>query len=115
MIGFERQRQMFAAQFEPEGEGFTYRKHSVGDPIRVSAAERTRYVAAFERFTRRGFWAMVAGALVVLAGLVAYSFTTGTQVPDVVFYVAFGAMFAVYIVAYQRVWNMPSRELRDRL
>lgn len=114
MIGFERQRQMFAAQFEPQGEGFTYRKHSVGEPIRVSAAERDRYVAAFEQFTRRGFWAMVAGALVVLACLVAYSFTTGTQVPDAVFYAAFGAMFVVYIIAYQRVWNVPSRELRDR-
>ena len=113
MIGFERQRQMFAAQFEPQGEGFVYRKHSVGEPIRVSAVERARYIAAFERFTRQGFWAMVAGAMAVLAGLVAYSFTTGTQVPDMVFYAAFGAMFTVYIVGYLRVWNLPMRELRD--
>ena len=113
MIGFERQRQMFAAQFESQGEGFVYRKHSVGEPIPVSAVQRNRYVAAFETFTRRGFWAMVAGALVVLASLVAYSFTTGIQVPDMVFYAAFGAMFVVYIVAYQRVWNLPMRELRD--
>jgi hypothetical protein len=113
MLGFERQRQMFAAQFEPAGEGYTYRKHSVGDPVRVSAADRARYVAAFEKFTRQGFWAMVAGALGVLAGLLAYSFATGSQVPDIVFYAAFGAMFVVYIVGYQRAWNLPSRELRE--
>jgi len=112
MIGFERQRQMFAAQFEPRGAGFVYRRHSVGEPIPVSAVQRNRYVAAFEKFTRQGFWAMVAGALIMLAGLVAYSFATGTQVPDRVFYVAFGAMVVVYVIAYQRVWNLPMRELR---
>lgn len=114
MIGLERQRQMFAAQFEPEGEGFVYRKHSIGDPIRVSATDRDRFVAAFETFTRQGFWAFVAVALLLLAGLVAYSFATGTQVSDMVFYVAFGAMFAIYIVYYQRAWNRPVRELRGR-
>ena len=114
MIGFERQRKMFAAQFEPRGDGFVYRKHAVGEPIEVSAAERDRYIAAFEKFTRQGFWAIVACASLLLAALVAYSFTTGTQVPDAVFYVAFAAMFAVYVVGYQRAWNLPSRELRDR-
>jgi phosphotransferase system glucose/maltose/N-acetylglucosamine-specific IIC component len=114
MIGFERQRQMFAAQFEPHGNGFVYRKHSVGEPIQVSAADRDRYVAGFETFTRQGFWAIVAAAVVLLAALVAYSFTTGTQVPDAVFYIAFGAMFAVYAIGYQRVWNLPARELNGR-
>jgi len=114
MIGFERQRQMFAAQFEPHGDGFAYRKHSVGEPIQVSAADRDRYVAAFEKFTRKGFWSIVTAALVLLAALVAYSFATGSQVPDIIFYAAFGAMFAVYVVGYQRVWNLPSRELNGR-
>ena len=114
MIGFERQRQMFAAQFEPRGEVFVYRKHSVGNPIEVSAAERDRYIAAFEKFTRQGFLSIVAAAVVLLAALVAYSFTTGTQVPDIIFYAAFGAMLAVYVVGYQRAWNLPLRELSGR-
>src|ERR1700681_1582256 len=112
MIGFERQRQMFAAQFEPEGEGYIYRTHTVGEPIPVSAADRDRYVANFERFTRQGFWAILIAAILLLAGLVAYSFVTKTQVPDLVFYVAFGGMFAVYIVGYQRAWNLPVRDRR---
>jgi len=114
MIGFERQRQMFAAQFEPRGDGFVYRKHTVGEPIEVSAAQRDRYIAAFEKFTRQGFWAIVACASLLLAVLVAYSFTTGTEVPDTVFYAAFAVMFAVYVVGYQRAWNLPSRELNGR-
>lgn len=114
MIGFERQRQMFAAQFEPQGDGFIYRKHTVGDPVRVSTAERDRYVAGFEAFTRKGFWGSVIAAAVLLAALVAYSFSTGTEVPDIVFYGAFAVMIGVYAVAYQRAWNLPARELTGR-
>lgn len=114
MIGFERQRQMFAAQFEQQGDGFLYRKHSVGEPVRVSAADRDRYVAGFEAFTRKGFWGSVIAAAVLLTALVAYSFSTGTEVPDMVFYAAFAVMIAVYVVAYQRAWNLPSRELTGR-
>lgn len=112
MVGFKRQQQMFAAQFEADGGAYIYRSHTVGDPIRVSAADRDRYVANFEKFTRRGFWGAVIAAAVLLAGLVAYSFTTGTEVPDVVFYAAFGGMIVVYIMGYQRAWNLPARELR---
>ena len=114
MIGFERQRQMFAAQFEREGDGYIYRNHTVGEPIPMTASDRDRYVANFERFTRQGFRATLIAAILLLAGLVAYSFATGTQVPDLVFYVAFGGMFAIYIVGYQRAWNLPARELRGR-
>jgi hypothetical protein len=114
MIGFEKQRQMFAAQFEPRGDGFLYRKHSVGEPIAVSAAERERYVNAFETFTRTGFWSAVVLALLLLAIFVAYSFITGDQVPDMIFYAAFGAMIVVYFIAHQRAWNLPARELRGR-
>ena len=114
MIGFERQRQMFAAQFEPAGDGYIYRNHTVGDPIRVSAADRDRYVANFERFTRQGFRATLIAAIVLLAGLVAYSFATGTQVPDLVFYVAFGGMFVLYGAGHLRAWNLPLREAKGR-
>jgi hypothetical protein len=112
MVGFKRQRQMFAAQFEADGGGYIYRSHTVGEPIRVSAVDRDRYVANFERFTRQGFWGAVVAAALLLAALVAYSFTTGTEVPDLVFYAAFGGMIVVYVVGYQRAWNLPARELR---
>lgn len=117
MIGFggmERQRKMFAAQFQPDGVGFLYRKHSIGEPIPVSAAERERYIAAFTKFIRTGFWTMLAGGGVLLAGFVAYSFTTRNEVPDSISFSAFGVMVAVYMAAYLHAWNLPARELRQR-
>lgn len=112
--GFERQRRMFAAQFEADGVGFLYRNHTIGEPIPVSAAERERYVAGFVRFTRYGFWAMIAGAVLLLAAFLLYSMTTRTEVPDAVSWSAFGLMVIGYMVAYSRAWNFPARDLRQR-
>ncbi|MBV8114511.1 MAG: hypothetical protein JO300_07195 [Silvibacterium sp.] len=117
MIGFggmERQRKMFAAQFQPDGVGFLYRRHTVGEPIPVSAAEKEHYIAAFTKFIRFGFWTMLTGGAVLLAGFVAYSFMTKTEVPDSVSFSAFGVMVAIYMAAYLHAWNLPARELRRR-
>ena len=111
---FERQRRIFAAQFEPRGEGFLYRNHTIGQPIPVSAAERDRYVAGFAKFTRHGFWAMLAGAMALLAAFILYSTITKAEVPDAIMFGAFGAMFVLYMAAYLRAWNLPARELRGR-
>ncbi len=53
---FDRVRQMFADQFEPDAQGFVYRKSMKGAPIRVSAVERDRYIATFNRYTRYASW-----------------------------------------------------------
>lgn len=114
MIGFDRQRQMFAAQFQPDGVGFIYRNHTIGEPIPISAAQRDRYVAAFGKFTRNGFWAMIGGAVLLLAAFLIYSTMTKSEVPDAISWSAFGAMVIVYMVAYLRAWNFPARDLRRR-
>jgi hypothetical protein len=114
MIGFDRQRQMFAAQFQPDGAGFLYRNHTIGEPIPISAAERERYVAEFGKFTRNGFWAMIGGAVALLAAFLLYSMATKSQVPDSISWSAFGAMVIVYMVAYLRAWNFPKRDLQRR-
>jgi hypothetical protein len=112
--GFERQRKMFAAQFEPAGEGFLYRNHTVGEPIPISAVQRDRYVAGFAKFTKIASWAMLGGAGVLLAAFLLYSVMTKTEVPDLISFGSFGVMVVVYMVAYSRVWNRPARELRGR-
>lgn len=114
MIGFDRQRKMFAAQFQPDGLGYLYRNHTIGEPIPVSAVERERYIAAFAKFTFYGFWTMIGGAALLLAVFVLYSMTTKKEVPDTISWAAFGAMIIVYMVAYLRAWNQPARELRQR-
>ena len=40
---------MFADQFEPNEQGFVYRKYMKGAPIQISAAERARYIDTFNR------------------------------------------------------------------
>jgi hypothetical protein len=114
MIGFDRQREMFAAQFQPDGVGFLYRNHTIGEPIPISAAERERYVAAFAKFTRKGFWVMIGGAMLLLAVFLIYSMMTKTEVPDSISWSAFGLMVIAYMVAYLRAWNFPARDLRQR-
>ena len=114
MIGFDRQRQMFAAQFQPDGVGFLYRNHTIGQPIPISAADRERYIAAFAKFTRYGFWAMVSGAVLLLGVFLLYSMMTKTEVPDAVSWSAFGVMVIAYMAAYLRAWNFPARGLRQR-
>lgn len=114
MIGFQRQRQMFAAQFEAQGEGYIYRKHSVGEPIPVSAGERERFMADFESFIRRSFWTMVAALAVVAAVLAGLWFAAEIQVPDMTFYLIFGAMLIAYMSASFQAWNRPQKELSGR-
>jgi len=82
--------------------------------VLVSAVERERYVAAFGKFTRYGFWAMIAGAALLLAIFVLYSMITQREVPDNISWSAFGVMIAVYMAAYLRAWNFPLRELQRR-
>ena len=111
-VGFGWQRRMFEAQFQPAGDGFLYRNHTIGEPIPVSAAQRDRYVEDFARFTRLGFWAMLAGAASLLAAFLLYSTLTRSEVPDIVMFGSFGVMFAAYMTAYLKAWNKPQRELR---
>ncbi len=105
---------MFAAQFEPDGVGFVYRNHTIGDPIPVSAAERNRYLADFAKFTKYGAWTMLAGALILLVAFLLYSFMTKAEVPDLVSLGSFGVMIVLYMAAYLRAWNKPVRELKSR-
>ena len=114
MIGFKRQRQMFAAQFEARGEGYLYRKHSIGEPIPVSAAERDRFIAEFESFIRTGFWSMVGGLIALVSVFIGAWYATATRIPDMVFYVVFGVMLVVYMSASFRAWNRPLRDLNER-
>lgn len=116
MSGFwsTRQRRMFEAQFEPRGEGYLYRNHTIGEPIPVSAAQRDHYIAEFTKFTKRGFWAMLGSAIGLLIAFILYSTITKAEVPDLMMCGAFGVMFAAYMAAHLHAWNLPVRELRGR-
>src|SRR6478609_440552 len=67
---FDRRRQLFADQFEANGDGFLYRRNCKDAPIPVSAAERDRYIAGFDKFLKYSFWGTIAGTVVIFAALV---------------------------------------------
>ena len=60
-------RENFARQFTPDKDGFIYRRRQRGEAIRVTAAERDGFVAAFNRGVGRLFWGGIAGVIAVMA------------------------------------------------
>jgi hypothetical protein len=112
--GLDPVRQMFADQFEPSGNGFVYRRYTRDAPIEVSAQERDRYVTTFNQFIKYASRGATGGTVVLIGGIVAYSFQTGEDISLLALYVGLGLVFVAYMVVYFWVWNIPARELRGR-
>lgn len=68
-VHLARLKQAFAAQFTPERDGYLYRRGQRGPGIRVTCAERDRFVATFDRAIVRWAWGMVLATIVTLGGL----------------------------------------------
>jgi len=108
---FAKSRQMFADQFEPDGGNFKYRTSLKAAPLHVSAAERDRFVEAFNRHVRHAIWALFA-AIMILVGLLA-SFVT--EPSDSLTYMGSTAILAAAFMGYFLwAWYAPARELRGR-
>ncbi len=107
---FDRVREVFADQFEEHGSGFLYRKSSKGAPIPVSAAERDRYVARFNRYIKYASWS-VLGSIVLLAF---YAAATHVDVRGEAMFYGVAAIVAAFLASYYWSWTLPARELRDR-
>jgi len=107
-------RQMFADQFEPDGDDFLYRKSLKGAPIRVSASERDRYVATFNRHMKYRFWGIGGGMAVVCTAAIFIAVQTGTKVWDAAIYAGVGLIGVAFMADYFWAWNLPARELRLR-
>ena len=107
----DRSRQSFADQFEADVDGFIYRKSSCGAPIKVSAAERDRYIAGFNRFLKYWFWGIVAGIL-GLSLVAAFYLSPSDDGPSG--WIGVALIAAVAMIAYLWGWNAPARELRGR-
>jgi hypothetical protein len=107
-------RQFFADQFEPDGDGYLYRRSQKGAPIHVSAEERQRFIDDYARRLRYSMWGIVGGLMVVIALSLWWTLSTASELPDAAMYVAIGAV-AVACVAYA-MWirGAPARELARR-
>jgi hypothetical protein len=116
MLGshFDRVRQAFADQFEPDAQGFVYRKYMKAAPIQVSVVERDRYINAFNRFTKYSAWGIGGGTVILGLSLAFYATTAGIDLPETVLYYGLGAIFVAFMAGYYWSWNLPARELRGR-
>jgi uncharacterized integral membrane protein len=111
---FDRVRQVFADQFQPDGGGFLYRKSMKGAPIRVSEAERDDFVKAYNRRLRYLMWAILPATLILILLLVWLVPDTDSADSKVATWVGLAATIALFGMVHHWAWNAPARELERR-
>jgi drug/metabolite transporter (DMT)-like permease len=113
---FDRVKQMFADQFEPDGTDFIYRKSMKGAPIRVSSSERDGFISTFNRRLRYAAWGILPATLILIALLVVFapSSDPDSASSQVLIYAGIAAIIAVFMWAYYWAWNGPARDLERR-
>ena len=116
MLGshFDRVRQMFADQFEPDPQGFVYRKYMKGAPIQISAAERDRFIDTFNRYIKYAGWGIGLGTVILILSIAFYATAADVDLPETALYMGLGAIFVAFMAGYYWSWNLPARELRGR-
>ncbi len=106
-------REAFEAQFEDVAGGVHFRPGGVGEPFRLTAAERAEAIAAFETRMKRVTWSMMAvlfGALGIMAWFsldADFSIEIGT-------FAIIAVVMGGYILAYRRAMHAPARRHAGR-
>jgi len=113
--GFDSLRAQFAEQFEPDGAGFLYRKFSRSAPVRVTAEERQRFIAAYERFTKFAWWGLIAGSILLIAALASVTAETPNDISKYGDYAAPAILVAIFLIINHLAYSAPARALRERM
>ena len=111
---FDRVREMFADQFEPDGGDFLYRKSMKGAPIRVSGAERDAFLEVFKRRLKYVTWGIFPATIILIVLLVVLVPDADSRSSDIFIYFGIGLIIAVFMIGYYWAWNTPARELVRR-
>lgn len=111
---FDRVRDIFADQFQPDGSGFLYRKSSKGAAIKVSAAERDAFVAGFNRKLRNSIWGILAATMLLIGVLVVLLPDVRGTAGQVSIYAGVFAIVGIFMLVYYSAWNEPMRQLDRR-
>jgi hypothetical protein len=111
---FERLRQMFADQFEPDGSNFLYRKSMMGAPIRVNQTERDGFVSTFNRRLRYATWSLVPATLLLIGLLVVLFPHVDNSSAQIAIYTGIGFVLLPFMAGHYWAWNGPARELEHR-
>lgn len=111
---FERVRQIFADQFEPDGAGFLYRKSLKRAPIRVTDAERDGFIRTFNRRLRYAAWSILPTTILLILLLALFVPDMDGVSGQVALWAGIGLILAPFLLVYRWAWNAPSRELERR-
>src|SRR6185437_16090333 len=76
---YDRVRQLFADQFEEDGDGYLFRMNLKGPAVQVSADERDAFVATFNRSFTRLTWGLIATLTAFTGMLLAWVLRTNVE------------------------------------
>lgn len=111
---FERMRQLFADQFEPDGAGFLYRRNLKRAPIRVTEAERDGFIRTFNRRLRYTAWAILPATILLILLLALLVPDMDSVSGEIDMWMGIGLILAPFLLIHYWAWNSPSRELERR-
>ncbi len=111
---FARLKAAFVAQFEPDGQGFLYRRNRTGPAVRLNAEEHADFVSGFARSLRLAGWAVFGTT--VFVGLTAgvWSAWAGTDVRPWA-PLGVGVLLLAFALIVLWLWNAPARQLAYRV
>ena len=113
-VHLARVKQAFAAQFTPDRDGHIYRRGQRGPGIRVTAAERDRFVETFDRGVIRLAWSMVLAATLLLGSLALFSIELPWPLSGHEEGVAIALLLPSFMLAWWWIRNAPMRALDRR-
>jgi len=111
---YDRVRQLFADQFEEDGDGYLFRKNLKGPAVQVSADERDAFVATFNRSFTRLTWGLIATLTAFTGMLLAWVLRTNVEHVAAPIYIGIGLMLTVFMLVSMKVWGAPERALAGR-
>jgi peptidoglycan/LPS O-acetylase OafA/YrhL len=111
---FDRLRQSFSDQFEPDGSSFLYRKWMKGAPIRISREERDEFVRAFNRRLRYSAWSIVPTTVILILLLAWLVPDTKSATANFATYFGIALILFPFMAGYYWAWNAPARALVHR-
>lgn len=108
-------RKIFAEQFEPDGDGFLYRYRGKSAPIRVTAAERERFIADFNKRCGYMVWGSAAFMSVAVLLSVLFKEELAPLLHGYQIYVFVVLLIPTMWILNRKAYRAPAQELRHRI
>jgi hypothetical protein len=110
-----RGSELFANRFEPDGDGFLFRANIRAPGIRVSAAERDRFVTEFTWRIRVATWGLSILSVLLLVGALLWADSRSGWLAKYSPYIVVAATLVPFLAFYMWQWNAPVRALSTRM